>query len=74
MSSGKRGFILTDALCCVLITAVTASLITAAVSLSIRSREAVSRAAADMESRYEMVFMNQKGCELTCEEEADLSS
>lgn len=74
MSSGNRGFILTDALCAVLITAVTASLITAAVSLSVKSREAVGNAVSGMEAEYEMFFMNERGCELPCGEEADPSS
>ncbi len=74
MSSGNKGFILTDALCCVLIAAVISSLITAAVSLSIRSRDAVSRTVVDIESDYEIFFLNEKGCEITCGEEADPSS
>lgn len=74
LSSGNRGFILTDALCAVLITAVTASLITAAVSLSIRSREAIGNAVSEMETEYEVFFMNERGCEPACGEEADPSS
>ena len=69
----KSGFLLSDALIAVLITALTGSLITAAVTLTLQSQKAVHTAIMEMEDQYEAGFMNVKGCELACGDEADPS-
>lgn len=74
MSSADKGFILTDALMAVMITVVTVSLITGAVVLEARSREAIQQTVTELEGRYEMMYQNAEGCESECEEEVDPSS
>lgn len=74
MFSAKKGFVLTDALCSVLIVAVLVSFVSAAVTLSLRSREASREAVRELETGYEMMFLQQQGCDISCEEDADPSS
>ncbi len=74
MFSAKKGFVLTDALCSILIVAVLVSFVTAVVTLSLRSREASREAVSELETQYEMMFLQQEGCRLSCTEDADPSS
>ena len=69
MFSAKSGFLLSDALIAVLITALTGSLITAAVTLTLQSQKAVHTAVMEMEDHYEAGFMNLQGCEISCGDE-----
>ena len=73
MFSAKSGFLLSDALIAVLITALTGSLITAAVTLTLQSQKAVHTAVMEMADHYEAGFMNLQGCEISCGDEADPS-
>ena len=73
MFSAKSGFLLSDALIAVLITALAGSLITAAVTLTLQSQKAVHTAVMEMEDHYEAGFMKLQGCEISCGDEADPS-
>lgn len=73
MSSARSGFLLSDALIAVLITALIGSLITAAVTLVLQSQTAIHTAVTEIEDHYEAGFMNLKGCAITCGDETDPS-